>query len=204
MIDGWGISCLQMIVPGPHWRQINIGSGKGLVPSSITWANVDPDLCHPMVSQGHSELNYLSYICQQVTKLQKTGVFFHLNKLVRTTLKVLTIFRCSATTNPRMFGVSAPTVAPLVLLAVLRLLSVRWWFGVPIGLGDVELPLARPLASELLELLRWGVDAPLLVPLLLLLGALGNMSRCNWLWPGRIECNVSIHAKHEAADLVIK
>ena len=35
VIDGWGILCeiYQMIVIGPHWRLINIGSGNGLEPS---------------------------------------------------------------------------------------------------------------------------------------------------------------------------
>ena len=36
-----------------------MGSGNGLMPSgnkqAITWANVDPDLCHHMASLGHNE-----------------------------------------------------------------------------------------------------------------------------------------------------
>ena len=29
---------------------------------AITWANVDPDLCHYMASLDHNELNYLHHI----------------------------------------------------------------------------------------------------------------------------------------------
>ena len=36
---------------------VNIGPGIGLVPSCITWANVDPDLYHHMVSLGNNELS---------------------------------------------------------------------------------------------------------------------------------------------------
>ena len=32
----------------PYKWKVNIGSGNGLVPSAITWANVDPDLCRHM------------------------------------------------------------------------------------------------------------------------------------------------------------
>ena len=58
--------------PGGHYcdcypgalSSIHIGSGNGLVPSgnkalpeqAITQTNVDPDLCHHIMSQGHSEL----------------------------------------------------------------------------------------------------------------------------------------------------
>ena len=43
--------------------KINIGSGNGLVSSgnkqAITWANVDPGLCHQMASPGHNELRWV-------------------------------------------------------------------------------------------------------------------------------------------------
>ena len=33
---------------------VNIGTGNGLVrQQAVTWANVDPDLCRHMVSQGY-------------------------------------------------------------------------------------------------------------------------------------------------------
>ena len=34
-----------------------IGSGNGLVPSAITWANVDPALYRHMASLGHNEFS---------------------------------------------------------------------------------------------------------------------------------------------------
>ena len=61
VIDGWGISCeiaLIWMTLGLHWWSVNIGSGNGW---AITWASVDPDLCHHMVSLGHNELNSLQF-----------------------------------------------------------------------------------------------------------------------------------------------
>ena len=49
-------NCHQMNVIGPCWWLVNIGSGNGLVPSGITWTNVDPDLCPCMASLGHDEM----------------------------------------------------------------------------------------------------------------------------------------------------
>ena len=49
-----------MNVTGLNWLSVNNGSGNGLVPSgNITWANVDQDLCHHMVSLGHNELKLI-------------------------------------------------------------------------------------------------------------------------------------------------
>ena len=40
----------------PHWWLVNIRSVNGLGPSgNITWASVDPGLCHHMASLGHSK-----------------------------------------------------------------------------------------------------------------------------------------------------
>ena len=41
---------------GPHLWEIIISSDNSLVPSGITWANIDLDLCRHMMSLGHSEL----------------------------------------------------------------------------------------------------------------------------------------------------
>ena len=49
-------NCHQMNVTGSYWWWVNIGSGNGLVPSAITWANVDPDLCRHMAALGHNDL----------------------------------------------------------------------------------------------------------------------------------------------------
>ena len=45
MLYGWGISWNwpQVVITGPHWWWVIIGSGNGLVPSGITWASVDTD-----------------------------------------------------------------------------------------------------------------------------------------------------------------
>ena len=49
-------SCPNMNVTGPRWWSVNIVSGNGLVPSVITWANIDPDICRHMASLGHKVL----------------------------------------------------------------------------------------------------------------------------------------------------
>ena len=49
-------NCPHVNATRPHWWVVNIGAGNGLVPSGITWANVDSDLCCQMPSQGHKEL----------------------------------------------------------------------------------------------------------------------------------------------------
>ena len=41
--------------------KINIGSGNGLLPLAITWANVDPDLYQHMVSLDDNELTHGSW-----------------------------------------------------------------------------------------------------------------------------------------------
>ena len=44
----------------PETREVNIGSGNGLVLSSIrplSWADIDPDLCRHIASLGHKELS---------------------------------------------------------------------------------------------------------------------------------------------------
>ena len=45
-------------------NNVDIDSGNGLVPSAITWANVDLDLCRCMASLGHSESISLSYLTE--------------------------------------------------------------------------------------------------------------------------------------------
>ena len=38
------------------WWQVKICSGNGLVPSAITWTNIDLYLCRHMVPLGNNEL----------------------------------------------------------------------------------------------------------------------------------------------------
>ena len=54
VIDGWDISFEIAL----RWisLELNIGSVRQ---QAITWANVDPDLCHHMASLGYYELNML-------------------------------------------------------------------------------------------------------------------------------------------------
>ena len=45
---------------GPRRWYVHTGSSNGLLPwcnKPFTWANVDPDLCHHVVSLGHNDLN---------------------------------------------------------------------------------------------------------------------------------------------------
>ena len=44
-----------------HELEVNIGPGNGLalLGKNISWANIDTDLCHHMVSLGHNEWNTL-------------------------------------------------------------------------------------------------------------------------------------------------
>ena len=71
VIDGWYISCEIALIWMPLdftddqstlvWIWVNIGSGNGFAAwwhQAITWAKVDPDLCHHVVSLGHNELNW--------------------------------------------------------------------------------------------------------------------------------------------------
>ena len=61
MIDGWGISCEIALI----WMSLDFTDDQSTLvqvmawcrqAKAITWANVDPDLCHQIASLGHSEL----------------------------------------------------------------------------------------------------------------------------------------------------
>ena len=64
MIDGWDISCEIAL----RWISLELTDDKSTLvqvmawavrQQAITWANVDPDLCHHMASLGYYELNML-------------------------------------------------------------------------------------------------------------------------------------------------
>ena len=59
-IDNLIIFCENVSATELHW-QINNGSGIGWLGAirhqAITWANVDPDLCHHMASLSHNDLS---------------------------------------------------------------------------------------------------------------------------------------------------
>ena len=61
VIDSWGISvklpwyechCTSLMI-SQYWFRLWLGVVRQ---QAITWANVDPDLCHHMASLGHNEL----------------------------------------------------------------------------------------------------------------------------------------------------
>ena len=56
MIDGWGISCEIDLI----WMSLEFTDDQVMLGAveqqAITWANVDPDLCHHMVSLDKNEL----------------------------------------------------------------------------------------------------------------------------------------------------
>ena len=61
VIDGWGIFCEIALM----WMSLDFTDDQSTLvqvmawcrqATTITWANVDPDLCHHMVSLGHNEL----------------------------------------------------------------------------------------------------------------------------------------------------
>ena len=64
MIDGWVIfreipseEChWTLLLTSQHWFRYWLGAARQ---KAITWANVDLDLCHQMVSLGHCELTRL-------------------------------------------------------------------------------------------------------------------------------------------------
>ena len=64
-------NCRQMNATGPQWWLFNIGSCNMAwcreAPSHITWANVDPELCHHIhiASIGRNELTGHSLLCDQ-------------------------------------------------------------------------------------------------------------------------------------------
>ena len=60
-IDGWGILCEISLI----WMSLDFTDGQSTLvqvmawcvrQQAIAWVNVDPDLCHHMVSLGHNEL----------------------------------------------------------------------------------------------------------------------------------------------------
>ena len=63
VIDGWGISCEIAL----RWLSLDLTDDKSTLvqvmawccqaTQAITWTNVDPDLCHHMMSPGHNEFN---------------------------------------------------------------------------------------------------------------------------------------------------
>ena len=53
--EGWTFNYLR---PG---QTCVLGSGNGLVPSGITWTNIDQNLCRHMTSLGHNVLIRLCY-----------------------------------------------------------------------------------------------------------------------------------------------
>ena len=60
--ESWGVSCAIVF----RWMSLDFTDDKSTLvqvmawcrQAAITWANVDPDLCHHMVSQGHNELTH--------------------------------------------------------------------------------------------------------------------------------------------------
>ena len=59
-IGGWGISYEITL----RWNPIDLTDDKSTFrQQAITWANVDPDLCHHMASLGHNELTHHHAMC---------------------------------------------------------------------------------------------------------------------------------------------
>ena len=85
-----------MNVTGVYWWSVNIGPGNGfgaIGQQAITWANVDLDLCHHMVSLDQNELidvivlvlqaihhNIISFcnICWKSTEYENNIKYMHL------------------------------------------------------------------------------------------------------------------------------
>ena len=58
VIDGWDISCETVV----RWMSLELSDDKSALVvawwhQAITWANVDPDLCHQMASLVLNELS---------------------------------------------------------------------------------------------------------------------------------------------------